>query len=729
MRALVTKTLILAAALGGMTVLAAAPGGSAAATPSVKIPGHPAFGPEVVCAHFSDVSPPLRDMKPLPMPEREDEENEALHEVPNKDRFPARNLREGAVVDPLVQTRDGLEAMPAPLQSFDGQPNVVGYIPPDTEGDVGPNHYVQWVNVTLGVFSKTGEILLPPIPGNTIWQGMNGPCDSCNNGDPIVLYDRYADRWVISQFVLPNVDAGRGPFYQYVAVSTSPDPMGSWYRYWFKWSDTMMNDYPKMGVWPDGYYITFNQFDYASQGNYAGAGVVVLNRDALLSGASEGQVDGIRWDLGLVNPYFFSLLPAHLQGSQQPVGGAPCPLMELESDGLSLWNVHVDWANPEASTIGLDGQPDQFIPVSPFDYDMCGGDRYCIRQKATSSRLDAISSRLMYRLHYRQFPTYASMVVNHTVDVDGTDHGGVRWYEFRDAGSGWEVYQEGTYAPDADSRWMGSVNLDRKGNVALAYSVSGRNTYPSIRFAGHATSDPLGVVGQGEASLMAGGGSQLWEGSRWGDYSTLSVDPTDDCTFWYTTEYYATSSLGNWTTRIGSFKFPGCTRLSIDSIQAAPESGQAPLQVAFVATATGQGTVSYAWDFGDGGTGTGPTATHAYLRAGVYTPKLTIADETGDTTSQNAPDITVTVPPPVATAMAKAGNPFRLTFSGLNLQSGIQVTIGSDAQPWGQVQWKSNTKVVLKGGSSLKAAVPKGQPTTFTFVNPDGGRSTFTAVW
>jgi hypothetical protein len=730
MRALVLKATILAAALGGLRLLAAAPAGVGPYAPTSKIPGHPAFGPEVVCAHYSDVSQPLREMKPLPMPEREDEAEETLREVPNKDRLPARNLREGAIVDPLVQTWRGPETMPAPVQSFDGQPNVVGYIPPDTEGDVGPNHYVQWVNVTLGVFSKSGEILLPPVPGNTIWQGMNGPCDSCNDGDPVVLYDRYADRWVISQFVLPNIyTTGGGPFYQYVAVSTTPDPLGSWYRYWFKWSDTLMNDYPKIGVWPDGYYITYNQFDTTGTGGYAGAGVIVLNRTSLLSGASEGQVDAIRWDLGQVDPNYFSLLPAHVQGSQQPVAGAPCPLMELEADGLSLWNVHVDWTHPSASTIGLDGQPNQIIPVSPFDYDMCGGDRFCVRQKATSSRLDAISNRLMYRLHYRRFPTYDALVVNHTVDVDGTDHGGVRWYEFRDSGSGWEVFQEGTYAPDANTRWMGSANMDRKGNLAIAYSVSGPNTFPSIRYAGHATSDPLGAMGQAETSLMAGGGSQLWEGSRWGDYSTLSVDPTDDCTFWYTTEYYNTSSLGNWTTRIGSFKFPGCNRLSIDSLQVAPTSGQVPFTVAFVATGTGEGTLSYAWDFGDGGTATGSTVTHIYLRAGSYTPKLTLTDSTGDSVSEYAPEITATVPPPVVASMTKAGNPFRLTFGGLNLQNGVQVTIGSGTQPWGQVSWKSNTKVTLKGGSSLKAKVPKGQPTTFTFVNPDGGRSTFTAVW
>ena len=682
----------------------------------------------MICAHYSDVSQPLRDMKPIPPPAR-DEDAEELREVPNRDRLPRRNLREGAIVDPLVQTWNGAETMPAPLQSFDGQPNVMGYLPPDTQGDVGPNHYVQWVNVTLGVFSKTGEILLQPVAGNTLWQGMNGPCDNCNDGDPIVLYDRYADRWLISQFVLPNISTtGGGPFYQYVAVSTSPDPLGSWYRYWFKWSDTKMNDYPKVGIWPDGYYFTFNQFETTGSGGYAGAGVIVLNRASLLSGASEGQVDAIRWDLGLLDPNYFSILPAHLQGAAQPDTGAPCPLMELEADGLSLWNVHVDWGDPAASTIGNGGTPDQFIPVSTFDYDMCGGDRSCVRQPATSSRLDAISNRLMYRLHYRRFPTYSSLVVNHTVDVDGTDHGGVRWYEFRDSGSGWDVFQEGTYGPDADSRWMGSANIDKKGNVAIGYSVSGRSTFPSIRYAGHAATDPSGVMGQGEQTLMAGGGSQLWEGSRWGDYSTLSVDPTDDCTFWYTTEYYSTSSLGNWTTRIGSFKFPGCNRLTIDSLTDAPTSGQAPLTVAFAATATGDG-VAYAWDFGDGGTASGPTANHLYLRAGVYTPRLTIADNSGDTVSRDASQITVTAPPPVVTSMTKAGNPFRLTFGGANLQDGIQVTIGSDTQPWSQVQWKASSKVIVKGGSSLKAAVPKGQITSFIFVNPDGGRSTFTSQW
>lgn len=725
MRANVMIPLLLAGALTALAAGAAAPRGKA---PN-PLAGHPAFGPEVICAHYSDVTPPLRDMAPARLPEHEPFEDEEIHEVPNRDHFPARGVREGQPVDPVVQSSNGREAMPAPLANFAGQPNVVGYIPPDTQGDVGPNHYVQWVNVTFAVYSKTGELLLGPIPGNTLWQGMGGPCDDCNDGDPIVLYDRYADRWFISQFVLPNISTtGTGPFYQYVAVSTTPDPTGPWRRYWFEWSLNMMNDYPKIGIWPDGYYITFNQFDYSNQGNYAGAGIVVLNRQAMLAGAPEGQVDGIRWDLGTVAPEYFSLLPAHLQGSNPPSAGSPCPMMELEADSIALWNVHVDWEHPQASTFGNDGQPDQFIPVSTFDYDMCGGARECIRQPATTSRLDAISTRLMYRLHYRRFPTYDAMVVNHTVDVDGTDHAGVRWYEFRRSGGDWSLYQEGTYAPDGDGRWMGSANIDKMGNIALGYSVSSRNTYPSLRYAGHAVADPLGLMGQGEQTLMQGGGSQLWSGGRWGDYSTLSVDPLDDCTFWYTNEYYTTSSLGNWVTRIGSFKFPGCNRLSIDDIEAAPTSGSAPMTVAFVATATGV-NVTYAWDFGDGSTGAGATVTHTYLRAGVFTPVLTISDGSSETVSGQAPAVTVMVPPPVVASASKMGNPFRVVVNGLNLQQGIQVFIGEDSQPWSPVSWKSTAKVVLKGGSALKAKIPKGQPTLLTFVNPDGGTASLTFLY
>ncbi|HEY5593666.1 MAG TPA: DUF11 domain-containing protein, partial [Nitrospiria bacterium] len=457
-------------------------------------------------------------------------------------------------MDPLLQAPFSILKMPSPIQSFDGLGNVNGAVPPDPNGDVGPNHYVQWVNVSFAIWDKTGTLLYGPAAGNTLWTGFGGDCESSNDGDPIVQYDPLADRWLMSQFALPNFP--NGPFYQCIAVSQTADPLGAWYLYAFLVSNTKMNDYPKFGVWPDGYYMSVNQFN--ADGSWGGAGAFVFERDQMLAGLSAQM---IYFDLFSVDPNLGGMLPSDLDGPTTPPLGAPNTFVQADDNGLGypadqleLWQFHVDWTTPANSTF----TGPILLATAAFDSNMCGYLASCIPQPETARKLDAIADRLMYRLAYRNFGTHESLVVNHTVDADGTNHAGIRWYEIRDPGGTPAIYQQGTFAPNADHRWMGSIAMDGAGNIALGYSVSSSTTFPSIRYTGRLDGEPLGSMPQGESVLIAGGGSQTSSSSRWGDYSMMAVDPTDDCTFWYTQEYYSTTSNSNWKTRIGSFKFPTC---------------------------------------------------------------------------------------------------------------------------------------------------------------------------
>ncbi len=469
-------------------------------------PGHPAYGPKTGCAVASDLSMPLRDMIPRGLSRRGREGK--IISFPTKYRRGISISRSTREWTQPSRSWHAKETMPGPVANWDGIPNLLGVNPPDTQGDVGPNHYVQWINVSMQIWDKTGHSLWGPYNGNTIWSGFGGPADSSNDGDPIVLYDRLADRWLISQFALPHYP--NGPFYQYIAISQTGDPTGSWYRYAFKVSDTLMNDYPKLGVWPDGYYMSVNEFGTSG---WAGVGVYVFDRTKMLAGDPTAAFQ--MFDLGTVSKDFGPLQPSHLEGSASPASGEPNTFVQfwdsawgVYPDSLLLWEFHVDWTNPSASTFGLLGQPNVNLTTDTFDSNMCNYQRTCIRQPGTSARVDAISDRLMYRVQYRRFPTYRTLVLNHTVDADGADHAGIRWYEVRDSGSGWGIFQQGTYAPDSDNRWMASAAMDGSGDIAVGYSVSSTTTYPSIRYAGRTPADTLGTLGQGEQTLIAGGGSQ-----------------------------------------------------------------------------------------------------------------------------------------------------------------------------------------------------------------------------
>jgi len=508
--------------------------------------------PVVRSATRSDATGPLRDIPQRPpMPAVLGQ----IFERPRK--FLPNRPGDAALTeaDAAVQTTAPLLDAATLGANFEGVNNVNGVLPPDTVGDIGPNHYVQMVNLSFAIYDRNGTRLYGPVASNTLWQGFGGPCQNTNNGDPVVLYDHLANRWLMTQFALPNYP--NGPFYECIAVSQSPDPLGSWYRYEFLISNTKLDDYPKFGVWPDGYYMSTNQFTCnIITCNWAGAGAVVFERDRMLAGQSARMV---YYDLYNRDPNLGGMLPADLDGPVPPTG-TPNPFVQMDDnawgysgDQLQIWNFHVDWNNPTNSSFTFD----RAIPVSAFDSNMCGGSRNCIPQPG-GTRVDAIADRLMFRLQYRNFGSYETMVVNHTVDANGADRAGIRWYELRDTGSGWGIYQQSTYSPDATHRWMGSAAMNGAGDIGLGYSVSSTSISPSIRFTGRLAGDPLNQMTQGEGTIINGSGYQTHSAGRWGDYSMLAVDPVDDCTFWFTTEYYNGVSSAGWRTRVGSFKLANC---------------------------------------------------------------------------------------------------------------------------------------------------------------------------
>jgi hypothetical protein len=505
------------------------------------IPGRP--GAEVTPATHHDKSPPLRDITPA-APKHEREAEKRVKELP---------LFMGGMFDPVVQVSKGAAQAPTLGAGFEGVgqgftgPNgtfSVNSAPPDTNGAVGPNHFVQIVNQSFAVFDKSGTPVYGPVPTNTVFSGFGGGCQVNDDGDATVEYDRLADRWVISQFSVTN--ARTYGYLQCVAVSTTPDPTGAYYRYSFSYGTTAFPDYPKLAVWPDAYYTTFNIFNNGS--TFAGPKVCAYDRTKMQSGAQATQ------QCFQLSTAYGGLLPSDLDGPTAPPAGSPNYVMDFGTNQLELWKFHVDWTN--AGNSSFSGTPTA-IPVAGFTAACNGSGGVCIPQPSTSQQLDSLGDRLMYRLAYRNFGTHESLVVNQSVTVGSTT--GVRWYELRNPGAAAPtVYQQSTYAPDATSRWMGSAAMDGAGGIGLAFSASSSTVRPSLRYTGRVATDPLGTMGQGEGTLIAGAGSQLSNLSRWGDYSSIGIDPIDDCTFWFTSEYLASSGTFNWHTRIGTFQLPGC---------------------------------------------------------------------------------------------------------------------------------------------------------------------------
>jgi hypothetical protein len=532
-----------------------------------------------------DVSPALRDLVPskkrfAPSATVVDVRPERGPVSPDKGYIPDGSLQTSSQV-----TAAGVSALaiPSTMANFEGLSNldnfnVFGFRvnPPDPVGDVGPNHYVEMINLVFAVYDKQGNLLLGPVDTGTLWSGFAVPDCTEPSGDPIVLYDQFMDRWLLSQFTTSGLSDPTKPFWNCVAISTSGDPTGSYYRYAFETKNfQFFPDYPKYGVWTDSYVLTTREFGPTVE---YGIGVYALEKNKMVNGLPNARavsffIDGNDPDLlPLVGD---GLLPADVDGKQKPMTDAAIPLVGTQDDGagyggtfdaLNIWDLTVKWRSTPIASLTLATQ----LPTAAFDsiFPCAPTSRDCLPQPGIvnpAQYLDVLSyrQRPTWRLAYRNFKNYEALVTNQSVEaLPGV--AGVRWYEIRRTGSTYSLYQQGTYAPnDGVHRWMGSVAQDKKGDIAAGYSVvNGTNVFPGIRYTGRLTDDPLGQMTLGEGTIINGTGVQTTTNSRWGDYTSLNIDPADDCTFWYVNEYYTAagqaSSAAGWQTRIASFKLPGC---------------------------------------------------------------------------------------------------------------------------------------------------------------------------
>ncbi len=434
--------------------------------------------------------------------------------------------------------------------------DFTGALPPDVVGDVGPNHYIQMVNASrVQIWDKMGNVLAGPVALNTLWNGGASPCTD-GDGDPIVMYDRLADRWFLSEF---DLTGNTFCFY----ISQGPDPVTSgWFVYEF--NAPSFPDYPQYGVWPDAYYVS--SFENPNLGIYA------FDRTNMLTGSAATFQRFTIPRLNGTSPRVTRILPSDIEGPLLPPAGAPNTFVRTvdatqdssnPTDRLEVWNYTVDFADSDNSSFVEQTSvfPSAFtlLPCSP-------GVRDCIPQPGTPLLLDALFNRAMRTMQYRNFGTHETLVLTQVVDA-GSGVAGKRWYELRRVGANegagdWTLHQEGTYAPDGNSRFMGAAAMDIDGNIAIGYSISSSTVLPGIRATARRRSDPAGLMTMEELTIIDGLGVQV-SAQRWGDYASLNVDPTDDRTFWYTTEYVKAN--GQWTTHIGSFHLGGLFSDSFES--------------------------------------------------------------------------------------------------------------------------------------------------------------------
>src|SRR5438034_2761917 len=577
-RILAAVLFVLAAA--ALVFLAASPPAAAQRTARPQ-PLTPTFSKAVAF----DVSPALRDLPPAVRP---------LVFDPNKivEVRPERGGSEGPQAhgvkpysaDGVLQLFNPAPTIPAPLLTFEGMSNqdnfnIFGFRvnPPDPNGEVGRNNFVEMINLVFAVYDKAGNLLAGPIDTGSLWAGFAIPDCTDPSGDPVVLYDKFEDRWLLSQFTTSGLNDPTKPFWNCVAISTTGDPTGTYFRYAFETTSDgvfYFPDYPKYGVWRNSYILTTREFGPTVE---YGIGVYALERGRMLEGDPnaravkfflDGNAPGI---LPLVGD---GLLPPDIDGRTKPANDSPAPIIGTQDDdadygatfdALNIWELSVKWKSNPTASINLKTQ----LPVAPFDsiFPCAPTSRDCLPQPGITDPtqyLDILSyrQRPTFRLAYRNFRTYESLVTNQSVEAR-PGVAGARWYEIRRSAGSYSVYQEGTYAPnDGVHRWMGSIAQDKNGSMALGYSmVNGVDVYPGIRYTGRLAGDPLGQMTLGEGVIINGSGVQTNTNSRWGDYTDMTVDPTDDCTFWYVNEYYQTTQPPpdrNWQTRIASFKLPGC---------------------------------------------------------------------------------------------------------------------------------------------------------------------------
>jgi hypothetical protein len=582
-----TRTLLRSAGFAGAIALLTCALPAAAATPSPK--------PKFTKAVAFDVSKPLRQLSAAAPATLSGGDGEPLEIRPEPDIVePVQDngFTGDAAQGGSVARHSSISSLTisSPLANFEGISNqdnfnIFGFRvnPPDPVGDVGPNHYVEMVNLAFAVYDKQGNLLLGPADSGSLWADF--AIEDCTDpsGDPIVIYDQLKDRWILSQFTTRGLFAAV-PFYNCVAVSQSGDPTGAYYRYAFiTQPDTAVADcwyfpdYPKYGVWTNSYILTTR--DFGCTATSYGISVYALEKYKMIEGNPNARAVQFFLDSNLVplNLIGDGLLPPDIDGSRRPKDGIAAPIVGTQDDGsgyggtfdaINVFDLKVLWNSKPVASLNLAAQ----LPVAAFDSIFpCVGDggnsRDCLPQPGVgpTQELDILSyrQRPTHRLAYRNFGTHESLVTNQSVEAS-PGVAGVRWYEVRRTNGVYSVHQQGTYAPgDGVHRWMGSAAMDGKGNLAVGYSVvDGTTVFPGIRYAGRLSSDPLGSLALGEATVINGTGVQTTTNSRWGDYTSLNIDPVDDCTFWYVNEYYTAagqaSSAAGWQTRIASFELPGC---------------------------------------------------------------------------------------------------------------------------------------------------------------------------
>jgi len=558
--------------------------------------------PRFTSAVAFDVSKPVRGLAPLSgLAAQAESQGYLLKEVRAEHEL-AEVADKGFTGDGALQTGGANLSSPAPAianpnVTFEGLSNQDNFniynfrvAPPDPVGAVGPNHYVEMVNLTFAVYDKAGTMLAGPSAIGDLWAGF--AINDCTgaSGDPVVLYDRQADRWILSQFTTSGLNANGSyngtPFYNCVAISQTSDPTGAYYRYAFVTTEPngtlFFPDYPKYGVWNDSYLLTSRDFGPTVE---YGISVYALEKTKMLVGDPTARSVKFFLDSDLIPLHLMGdgLLPADIDGRVPDNNGNnanhAAPIVgTMDSgyvygapfDGINIFELMVRWNKVPDATLDLVAQ----LPVADFDSVFpCVGSRSCIPEPGVANNrwLDALTvrQRPTYRLAFRDFGDYQTMVTNQSVEARGGGLGvskaGVRWYEIRRKNGVYSLFQQGTYAPDDGvNRWMGSIAMDKKGNVALGYSVSnGTAVFPGMRYTGRLAGDPAGQMTLGEGTIINGTGAQVTVNNRWGDYSSMNVDPTDDCTFWYVNEYYQTTGVIGintvpWQTRVGSFKLPGC---------------------------------------------------------------------------------------------------------------------------------------------------------------------------
>ena len=511
----------------------------------------------------------------------------------------------------VEQGTRGSGPAPVLVESFDGlgsgfsgpQGRAALRNPSDNTLAVGRDHIVQIVNSRMAIFSRsgsrfdsTGRAVYGPVPTNTLFRGAGGACEARNSGDAVARYDQLAERWLIVMPVFQRsawhaddppaprpgapavlsrpLRAGQpgvavalhvpspvfdstavrapatrdsGAYAMCYAVSTSPDPTGSWYRYEF--IRPLFPDYPRPAVWPDGWYVPSSTGDDVIEKH-----ACVADRARMLRGEAATEQCVVIADVNFLNN-------ADLDGAALPPAGAPNVMLaaggtqlrdRLRDSVLLAWTFHVDWADVRNTRL----KGPVTIPVAPYEY-MCGGQlTKCVPQPGTDVRLDAQGDKLMARVVYRRIGNRESIVASHSVNTT-FGGGGVRWYELQVARDrSLRVAQQGTFAPDSNARWMASPAMDRFGNIGIGYSVASATIYPGQRFTGRAASDPPGTLGLGETVLVHGAAAQTTT-LRWQDYTQTAVDPRDDCTIWYVGDYFKAGATA-YSSRIGAFRLPRC---------------------------------------------------------------------------------------------------------------------------------------------------------------------------